>query len=267
MSGALYKRSSSSRSSTVCSRRAPMSWVLRLTSAAILASSWVVGPLDRHGLGGEQRRVLAGPEPGRVRHCRRRRDRHRPAALGEQRLGDVPHERRIFTSNKHPDDWGAVLHDDDLAAAILDRILERGRLLHLDGPSMRTKHLGLDAPALHDRQPSAASSAIQPQRGRSQGREAQRRDDEGSLHTQAERRPPPHECSPGAAAQDEDLGAPARHVARSSLVARISGIRTPEFPEPTGIDRRAVGSAGATCGVAAQPHGTGARGDGSSRLS
>jgi DNA replication protein DnaC len=43
----------------------------------------------------------------------------------------------IFTSNKHPDAWGAVLHDDDLAAAIVDRVLERGRLLHLDGPSMR----------------------------------------------------------------------------------------------------------------------------------
>jgi hypothetical protein len=26
----------------------------------------------------------------------------------------------IFTSNKHPDAWGAVLHDDDLAAAIVD---------------------------------------------------------------------------------------------------------------------------------------------------
>ncbi len=53
----------------------------------------------------------------------------------------------IFTSNKHPDGWGKVLHDDDLAAAIVDRVLERGRLLQLDGPSMRTKHLGLDAPA------------------------------------------------------------------------------------------------------------------------
>jgi DNA replication protein DnaC len=53
----------------------------------------------------------------------------------------------VFTSNKHPDQWGAVLHDDDLAAAIVDRVLERGRLLLLDGPSMRTKHLGLDAPA------------------------------------------------------------------------------------------------------------------------
>jgi DNA replication protein DnaC len=53
----------------------------------------------------------------------------------------------VFTSNKQPDDWGAVLHDDDLAAAIVDRVLERGRLLKLDGPSMRTRHLGLDAPA------------------------------------------------------------------------------------------------------------------------
>lgn len=57
------------------------------------------------------------------------------------------HRSMVFTSNKHPDDWGAVLHDDDLAAAIIDRVLERGRLLKLDGPSMRTQHLGLDAPA------------------------------------------------------------------------------------------------------------------------
>ena len=36
-----------------------------------------------------------------------------------------------------------VLHRaDDLAQAIVDRVLERGRLLKLDGPSMRTKHLG-----------------------------------------------------------------------------------------------------------------------------
>lgn len=79
----------------------------------------------------------------------------------------------IFTSNKHPDAWGGVLHDDDLAQAIVDRVLERGRLLRLDGPSMRTKHLGLDAPA----------SAEAP----------------------------------------------------SNQVFRISGIRDPEFPEPTAL--------------------------------
>ena len=53
----------------------------------------------------------------------------------------------VFTSNKHPNAWGTVLHDDDLAQAIVDRVLERGRLLRLDGPSIRTKHLGLDANA------------------------------------------------------------------------------------------------------------------------
>jgi DNA replication protein DnaC len=50
----------------------------------------------------------------------------------------------IFTTNKHPKRWGDVLHDDDLADAIVDRILERGRLLRLDGPSVRTKHLPPD---------------------------------------------------------------------------------------------------------------------------
>lgn len=50
----------------------------------------------------------------------------------------------IFTTNKPLTDWGKVLHDEDLAAAILDRILERGRLIHLDGPSVRTRHLTSD---------------------------------------------------------------------------------------------------------------------------
>ena len=50
----------------------------------------------------------------------------------------------VFTTNKALKAWGAVLHDEDLAHAIVDRILERGRILHLDGPSMRTRHLGLD---------------------------------------------------------------------------------------------------------------------------
>lgn len=80
----------------------------------------------------------------------------------------------IFTTNKPLSAWGRVLHDDDLASAIVDRVLERGRLLQLDGPSMRTKHLGLDDP------------------------------------TSAE---------------------------ASTQVVRISGINTPEFPEPTAMDR------------------------------
>jgi hypothetical protein len=37
-----------------------------------------------------------------------------------------------------------VLHDEDLAQAILDRVLERGRLIRLDGPSVRTLRVDLD---------------------------------------------------------------------------------------------------------------------------
>ena len=57
------------------------------------------------------------------------------------------HRRRrsmIFTTNKSLSAWGRVLHDDDLAQAIIDRVLERGRLLRLDGPSIRTLHVDLD---------------------------------------------------------------------------------------------------------------------------
>jgi DNA replication protein DnaC len=77
----------------------------------------------------------------------------------------------IFTTNKPLGEWGKALHDEDLAAAILDRILERGRFIHLDGPSWRTRHLNLE------------------------------------------------EVLPAASER-----------------ARISGIRVPEFPEPTGVD-------------------------------
>ena len=55
------------------------------------------------------------------------------------------HQRRrpiIFTTNKSPlTAWGQVLHDHDLAEAIVDRVLERGRLIVLDGPSYRTRYM------------------------------------------------------------------------------------------------------------------------------
>jgi IstB-like ATP binding protein len=50
----------------------------------------------------------------------------------------------VFTTNKPLSEWGKVLHDEDLAAAILDRVLERGRFITLDGPSGRTRHLNSD---------------------------------------------------------------------------------------------------------------------------
>jgi DNA replication protein DnaC len=54
------------------------------------------------------------------------------------------HRAMIFTTNKALKNWGRVLHDEDLAQAILDRVLERGRLIRLDGPSVRTLHVDLD---------------------------------------------------------------------------------------------------------------------------
>ena len=51
--------------------------------------------------------------------------------------------------------WAKVSHDGYLAVAILDRVLERGRLIRLDGPSGRTRHLNLEDDLLdspeHDR--------------------------------------------------------------------------------------------------------------------
>lgn len=43
----------------------------------------------------------------------------------------------LFTTNKTLTQWGDVLHDIDLAETIIDRVLERGRLITLDGPSAR----------------------------------------------------------------------------------------------------------------------------------
>ena len=61
----------------------------------------------------------------------------------------------IFTTNKPLAAWGRVLHDPDLAQAILDRVLERGRHLELRGPSYRTRHMTLDL----NHEPTASSSA------------------------------------------------------------------------------------------------------------
>ncbi len=60
-------------------------------------------------------------------------------------LRHLRHRPMVFTTNKSPlTAWGEVLHDHDLAEAIVDRVLEKGRLLLVDGPSYRTRHLKLD---------------------------------------------------------------------------------------------------------------------------
>jgi DNA replication protein DnaC len=49
----------------------------------------------------------------------------------------------LLTTNKDPKEWGTVLHDDDLSAAILDRLLHRGEILRLEGRSYRQHRPGL----------------------------------------------------------------------------------------------------------------------------
>lgn len=54
------------------------------------------------------------------------------------------HHPMILTTNKPLTAWGRVLHDPDLAEAILDRVLERGRHIELRGRSYRTRPAPLD---------------------------------------------------------------------------------------------------------------------------
>jgi DNA replication protein DnaC len=53
--------------------------------------------------------------------------------------GDRP---MLLTTNKEPAQWGAVLHDADLSQAILDRLLHKGEILPLSGPSYRRHRPG-----------------------------------------------------------------------------------------------------------------------------
>lgn len=58
----------------------------------------------------------------------------------------------IFTTNKPLSQWGAVLHDNDLAEALLDRIFENGRHIPLEGKSWRT---GNRVPIVDDAAPDS----------------------------------------------------------------------------------------------------------------
>jgi len=51
------------------------------------------------------------------------------------------HENRENPRTGPLDERGRVLQDSDLAEAIIDRVLERGRLAELRGSSFRTRHL------------------------------------------------------------------------------------------------------------------------------
>jgi|SRR5690625_129427 len=46
----------------------------------------------------------------------------------------------ILTSNKGPEDWGELLGDQGITTAILDRLLHRSEVIHLEGDSHRIKY-------------------------------------------------------------------------------------------------------------------------------
>lgn len=46
----------------------------------------------------------------------------------------------ILTSNKAPKEWGELLGDPAITTAILDRIMHRSEIIHLNGDSYRMKH-------------------------------------------------------------------------------------------------------------------------------
>lgn len=54
----------------------------------------------------------------------------------------------VFTTNKPLEAWGEVLHEHELAEALLDRALERGEHARLGGRSWRTR--GTDPTAFSD---------------------------------------------------------------------------------------------------------------------
>jgi hypothetical protein len=51
------------------------------------------------------------------------------------------YERRptIITSNKSLTEWGSLVQDVSLAAALVDRLLHHGQVFYLKGPSWRTR--------------------------------------------------------------------------------------------------------------------------------
>lgn len=105
-------------------------------------------PLPRQRAGQAARDPRRVRSPARPGHRRGRLPRP-PPGRGERPL-PCRHERHlrkrpiVVTTNKPTASWGRVLHDPDLAEAILDRLLERGHRTDLLGPSWRTRHLEAD---------------------------------------------------------------------------------------------------------------------------
>lgn len=131
----------------------------RFTTAAHLiddlTGAAVAGELQKAGEPYIAANVLVIDEIGYLPHAS-------DAANVLYQIVDARYLRRrpiIFTTNKPLRQWGVVLHDNDLAEALLDRILENGRHITLEGKSWRTGH---QTPIVDDAAPDDQEAAFMP---------------------------------------------------------------------------------------------------------
>ena len=68
-------------------------------------------------------------------------------ALHEIIAGRYTRRPTILTSNKSLTEWGGIVQDVSLAAALVDRLLGQGQVFYLKGPSWRTRGQPLAEPA------------------------------------------------------------------------------------------------------------------------
>ena len=74
-------------------------------------------------------------------------------ALYEIVAGRYTRRPTIITSNKSLTEWAGIVQDVSLAAALVDRLMDRGQVFYLKGPSWRTR----DRPAAEAAGPEASA--------------------------------------------------------------------------------------------------------------
>ena len=64
------------------------------------------------------------------------------------------HASTVVTSNKGFEEWGRILGDEVMAAALLDRLLHRCHIVNIRGNSWRTRHHAAELAKALEGQPS-----------------------------------------------------------------------------------------------------------------
>ena len=73
------------------------------------------------------------PVEGRGLRCGEMTEGRRPAGVA------LPRNPALLTSNKGFEHWGEILHDEVMAAALLDRLLHRCHIVNIRGNSYRMR--------------------------------------------------------------------------------------------------------------------------------